>query len=121
MIIPAWYWFDLITGKRRGLLQALLRVALIGASVPDSLVMRVRNRLYDWVWLRVHRAKVRVVVVGNLTVGGTGKTPAAEYVARFYRQFGRQVAILSRGYGVSDRRNDEALVLEANLEDVPHF
>jgi tetraacyldisaccharide 4'-kinase len=64
---------------------------------------------------------VPVVSVGNLTLGGTGKTPCVEYVARFYRQRGVRVAILSRGYGSESGRNDEALVLEENLPDVPHL
>jgi tetraacyldisaccharide 4'-kinase len=62
-----------------------------------------------------------VVSVGNLTLGGTGKTPCVEYVARFYRRQDLRVAILSRGYGSSEGRNDEALVLEENLPDVPHL
>jgi tetraacyldisaccharide 4'-kinase len=64
---------------------------------------------------------VPVVSVGNLTLGGTGKTPCVEYVARFYRRHDLRVAILSRGYGSTQGRNDEALVLEENLPDVPHL
>jgi tetraacyldisaccharide 4'-kinase len=64
---------------------------------------------------------VPVVSVGNLTLGGTGKTPCVEYVARFYRECGLRVTILSRGYGGNGGRNDEALVLEENLPDVPHL
>ncbi len=62
-----------------------------------------------------------VVSVGNLTLGGTGKTPCVEWVARHFRERGVQVAILSRGYGSDAGRNDEALVLEENLPDVPHL
>jgi tetraacyldisaccharide 4'-kinase len=64
---------------------------------------------------------VPVVSVGNLTLGGTGKTPCVEYVAGFYRDRGKQVAVVSRGYGVATGPNDEALVLEENLPDVPHL
>jgi tetraacyldisaccharide 4'-kinase len=64
---------------------------------------------------------VPVVSIGNLTLGGTGKTPCVEYVARFYAQAGRRVAILSRGYGSPDGHNDEALLLRENLPDVPHY
>jgi tetraacyldisaccharide 4'-kinase len=56
-----------------------------------------------------------------LTLGGTGKTPCVEYIARFFRGCERRVAILSRGYGSAGGRNDEALVLEDNLPDVPHL
>ena len=62
-----------------------------------------------------------VVSVGNLTVGGTGKTPCVEYLARRFREWDVRVAILSRGYGVEHGPNDEALVLEENLPDVPHL
>jgi tetraacyldisaccharide 4'-kinase len=64
---------------------------------------------------------VPVVAVGNLTLGGTGKTPMVESVARRYRARGLRVAILSRGYGQSDGLNDEGRVLEENLPDVPHL
>jgi tetraacyldisaccharide 4'-kinase len=117
----AGYWRELVTGKRRGLLAGVVRAPLIVSSWPYALAMRVRNWMYDWGMFQIHRAAVPVVVVGNLTVGGTGKTPAVEWAARFFREQGRRVAILSRGYGVSDGRNDEALVLEANLDDVPHL
>jgi len=62
-----------------------------------------------------------VISIGNLTLGGTGKTPCVEHVARFYRGLDLRVAILSRGYGQSGGRNDEARVLEDNLPDVPHL
>jgi tetraacyldisaccharide 4'-kinase len=62
-----------------------------------------------------------VVSIGNLTLGGTGKTPCVEYVAALYRRHRLRVAILSRGYGSRGGRNDEALVLEENLPEVPHL
>ena len=62
-----------------------------------------------------------VVSVGNLTLGGTGKTPLVEWLARWFRQQGVRVTIISRGYGAeAGSRNDEALELERNLPDVPH-
>ena len=63
-----------------------------------------------------------MVSVGNLTVGGTGKTPCVEYVAGFYQQRDLRVAILSRGYGSEGGGlNDEGLVLSENLPDVPPY
>jgi tetraacyldisaccharide 4'-kinase len=91
------------------------------ASVPYGLAVRLRNRLYEGGWLCVRRAKVPVVSVGNLTAGGTGKTPCVEYVAAYYRRRDRRVAVLSRGYGSAGGPNDEALVLAENLPDVPHL
>lgn len=69
----------------------------------------------------VNRVGVPVISIGNLTVGGTGKTPCVEYVATLLRDQGVVAAILSRGYGSEAGRNDEAMVLEENLPDVPHL
>jgi tetraacyldisaccharide 4'-kinase len=111
----------LINGRRRGPKAVLLRGALRLASVPYGWAAAVRNKLFDWGWKGSNRAAVPVVSVGNLTVGGTGKTPCVEYVCRFYRGLDLCVAILSRGYGAEHGPNDEALVLEENLPDVPHL
>lgn len=84
--------------------------------------MRVRNELYDRGWKKTHTPPIPVVSVGNLTVGGTGKTPTVVLLARWFRERGYRVAILSRGYGAgADGRNDEARELETKLDDVPHL
>src|SRR5262245_37660304 len=111
----------LVSGQRRGLGPALLRGGLRLASLPYGLAVRLRNRMYEWGWKEKHKAPVPVVSVGNLTVGGTGKTPCVEHVARFYGARDLRVAVLSRGYGSERGRNDEAMVLEENLPDVPHL
>ena len=110
-----------ISGDRRGPTAAFARAALWWARLPYGLVISVRNRLFDAGIRRAVRVPVPVVVVGNLSVGGTGKTPCVEYVARHYRAAGVAVAVLSRGYGAAAGPNDEALVLEENLPDVPHL
>jgi tetraacyldisaccharide 4'-kinase len=115
------YVETLIRGERRGLWAALQRGGLRLASVPYGWATALRNRLYDRGWKAAQRVSVPVVSVGNLTVGGTGKTPCVEYIARRYRDLDRRVAILSRGYGSREGPNDEALVLEENLPDVPHL
>ncbi len=97
------------------------RLGLRMASWPYQLGMGFRNACFDRGWKAIHRAPVPVVSVGNLSLGGTGKTPCVEYVSRYYRQFGIPVTILSRGYGAAGSRNDEAMILEENLPDVPHL
>lgn len=114
-------WTALIRGERRGPLATLARAGLRAASWPYGLGVWWRNRRFDRGLSAVHRVDVPVVCVGNLTLGGTGKTPCVEYVARFYRKLDLSVAILSRGYGTDAGRNDEAMVLEENLPDVPHL
>jgi len=89
---------------------------------PYALAMRWRNRRYDTRPELVHRVDVPVVSVGNLTLGGTGKTPMVRWLARWFRRRGIRVVIISRGYGAeAGTRNDEALELERCLPDVPHL
>ena len=83
--------------------------------------MTFRNRRYDRDKSRVHKVSVPVVSVGNLTLGGTGKTPLVEWIARWYRGHNIRVSIVSRGYRAEEGgRNDEARELEQKLPDVPH-
>lgn len=114
-------YLRLIRGERRGPAAALTRAGLSAASLGYRAAIAVRNLGYDRGWLEVHRAGVPVVSVGNLTVGGTGKTPMVEWVARWFRRRARRVVILSRGYGQVEGLNDEGRVLEENLPDVPHL
>ncbi|MEW6660580.1 MAG: lipopolysaccharide heptosyltransferase II [Thermodesulfobacteriota bacterium] len=60
---------------------------------------RTHRALYAQGWLKVKRLPAAVISVGNLTVGGTGKTPMAALLARLLQEQGQKVAILSRGYG----------------------
>ncbi len=114
-------YLAVVSGEARGVGPALQRLGLSAAAIPYGIAVRVRNFAYDRGWLRTHRVPAPVVSVGNLTVGGTGKTPFVEHVAGFYRQRDVRVAVLSRGYGAEAGPNDEALVLEENLPDVPHL
>jgi tetraacyldisaccharide 4'-kinase len=114
-------YLSLIRGHRRGFAAALARSSLSVAAAGYRAAIALRNRAYDRGWLEVHRAGVPVVSVGNLTVGGTGKTPMVEWVARWYRGRAKRVVILSRGYRQVQGLNDEGRVLEENLPDVPHL
>jgi tetraacyldisaccharide 4'-kinase len=111
----------LIRGETRGPAAALGRIALSGAAVPYRFGVLARNAAFDRGFKAVHRATVPVVSVGNITLGGTGKTPMVEWVARWFRHRDRRVTILSRGYGQTEGLNDEGRVLEENLPDVPHL
>ncbi|MBY0587231.1 tetraacyldisaccharide 4'-kinase [bacterium] len=114
-------WKEIITGQRKGLSASLLRGGLHVASLPYGLGVAGRNIGFDRGWIPSIKVDQPVISVGNLTVGGTGKTPVVEWIARWFRGHGKRVAILSRGYGSADGPNDEALVLEENLPDVPHL
>jgi tetraacyldisaccharide 4'-kinase len=64
-----------------------------------SAATRARRALYKAGALRVHKISAPVISVGNITTGGTGKTPLVEWVARAVAKEGRRVCILTRGYG----------------------
>ena len=112
---------DLASGRRRGVGATLARSVLRLAEVPYTSAVRWRNRRYDRGRAAVHRVGVPVVSVGNLTLGGTGKTPLVNWLVRRLAERGLRVAIVSRGYGTSAGRvNDEALELAQSLPGVPH-
>lgn len=114
-------WKAIISEKRQDLSAKILRAGLRVASFPYGAAVRSRNLGFDQGWINSTRVDRPVISIGNLTVGGTGKTPVVEWVARWFREHGKRIAILSRGYGAEDGPNDEALVLEENLPDVPHL
>ncbi len=121
MISPSAF-HELVSGRRRGLSATLLRGMLRLCETPYASAMRVRNHRYDRGLTETHRVDVPVVSIGNLTLGGTGKTPLVLWVARYFRQRGVRVSIVSRGYAAGDDgRNDEALELELAMPDVPHL
>lgn len=75
----------------------LIRIVLLPFSVLYGLILKVRHQLYDWGWLKEHTFKQPVICVGNLSVGGTGKTPFTIFLAKLLGDH-PQLAILSRGY-----------------------
>ncbi|MDZ7616177.1 MAG: tetraacyldisaccharide 4'-kinase [Patescibacteria group bacterium] len=115
-------FFDILSGTRRGPAAWLLRSLLGMAGFAFGQIVWLRNLCYDWGLAKVHRMAVPVVSVGNLTLGGTGKTPAVAWLARWFQQHGVRVAVLSRGYGAqAGSPNDEAMELQQSLPNVPHL
>ena len=96
-----WLW----TSRRPD--ARLARLALLPVSGLWRAVMAGRGLAYRRGWFPVHDLPLPTVAVGNLTVGGSGKTPIAIWVARHYQARGLRPGILLRGYG-----GDEALVHE---------
>lgn len=99
-------------------LRRLLRIA----SLPYMTGMILRNLAYDWSLIKIRSVDLPVICVGNLSVGGTGKTPMVAWLCGWLRSQDVRVAIVSRGYGqLASGSNDEALELELALPDVPHL
>jgi tetraacyldisaccharide 4'-kinase len=89
---------NLISGRSTGLPAALLRFFMGVAATGYSLVVRLHNFLYSKRWLEIHTADVPVISIGNITAGGTGKTPLVIWICRFLQNKNVPCAILTRGY-----------------------
>jgi tetraacyldisaccharide 4'-kinase len=98
------YAIEVILEKRHGFRAALLRVVLRLLSFVYLAIVQVRLYLYRNRILKERQLGCLVISIGNLTVGGTGKTPVVEKFAKALQNGGRRVAILSRGYKSVDRR-----------------
>ncbi|HCL91909.1 MAG TPA: tetraacyldisaccharide 4'-kinase [Verrucomicrobiota bacterium] len=92
------FFIEVVVEERRGKRAELMRGLLYACSKVFQAAIKARRFLYNVRILRDSTLGVQVIAVGNLTVGGTGKTPVVEKFARELRDQGRNVAILSRGY-----------------------
>jgi tetraacyldisaccharide 4'-kinase len=111
----------LVEGRQRGPFAACLRAGLGLVSIPYRVAVELRNLSYCLRLSRTYKVERPVIAIGNLTLGGTGKTPMVEWVARYLRGQSLRVTVLSRGYKGHSGLNDEGLLLDQNLPDVPHL
>ncbi len=121
-----WDYRSIMSGRRKDPLAIVIRGGLWIASGAYGLAVAMRNHRYDSGSKEVQRSAVPVISVGNLTTGGTGKTPIVCFLAKWLRSQGHsqglRVAIVSRGYGRGEAdANDEAMELHDRLPDVPHI
>lgn len=115
-------WRERLTGRNPSWLDQSLRCLLrLGCPLYLGVVI-FRNWLFDRGFKRTFRCSIPVISIGNLSVGGTGKTPAVAWLVQWLQRQGLRVVLLSRGYGrLADGCNDEALELELKIPGVPHF
>jgi len=100
------FGIDVVLERRHGIRASILRAILYALSFIYDRLVQLRLYLYRKRILRERALGCLVISVGNLTVGGTGKTPVVEKFARALQVGGRRVAILSRGYkSVPRKRN----------------
>ena len=111
----------IMSGETRGAGAGAARVALRAAEPLYGAITRLRNGLFDRGTLRGHVLPRPVVSVGNLTTGGTGKTPVVQWIARRLLADGHRPVVLMRGYRreSSDVASDEELLLRESLDGVP--
>ncbi|HXE55920.1 MAG TPA: tetraacyldisaccharide 4'-kinase, partial [Tepidisphaeraceae bacterium] len=109
------------SGQATGARAGALRAALLLAEPFYRAAMRARNRLFDVGLRKSHKLPRPVISIGNITTGGTGKTPMVRWLAERLRDEGRRVAILSRGYGSKARElGDELTMLDGMLNSGEH-
>jgi tetraacyldisaccharide 4'-kinase len=80
-----------------------------------TVIMTVRNLAYDLLPGLSHRVALPIICVGNLTTGGTGKTPMVAYLTRYFQTQGLRAAVLSRGYGRKDRKTQKVITPDSKL------
>jgi tetraacyldisaccharide 4'-kinase len=120
----------LVSGGKAGFASALVRFFLGIAGWAYSVVIRMRNLLYDKDLLKSYavtqaglktsdraQASIPVISVGNITVGGTGKTPMVIWLCNLLRTKQIKCAILTRGYKADGGENDEPAILVKNCPD----
>src|SRR5579862_5071304 len=113
------YVLDVIFERRRDLSARLTSAVLLGLSKIYQVGVQVRLRLWQHRIFRDHTLGCQVVSIGNLSVGGTGKTPVVEVFARALQQRGRRVAILSRGYKSTPKPFWQRFVAKVTLQEDP--
>ena len=81
----------------------VLRLLLFPFSIVYGLIMAIRNLAYDWGMLKSTKFNLPIISIGNLSTGGTGKTPHTEYIIKLLND--KNIAVLSRGYGRKTKGN----------------
>lgn len=131
-------YLSIINGQWRGGIPSAIKTLLCVISLFYGGILWLRMLAYKDGLMGKRVLTRPVISVGNITLGGVGKTPVVEHIARYLTNRGKRVAILSRGYGGGKWQgdthsgeqggrataiiyNDEYLVLRENLADVPNF
>ncbi len=113
---------SVISGRAQDLPARLARTGLRSLEPVYRTIAGLRNRSWDIHTDRVCRVGVPVISIGNLTTGGTGKTPLVRHVTQWLLDRGLRPAIVSRGYGSQPGQpNDEFMELQWYLPDTPHI
>lgn len=115
-------YLRIISGERTDFSATVTRSILRGISLGYGCAILFRNFCYDQGLFRTHHPDVPVISVGNLTTGGTGKTPVTAMLCQLLQTLGRRPGILSRGYrSQGSEGNDEYKVLQLIAPGIPHI
>jgi tetraacyldisaccharide 4'-kinase len=121
------YLYSLATDRKKGFIAGIIKILLFILSLIYGLAVRILSFIYG---INPCRLNCKVVSIGNITLGGTGKTPLVEILAAELKQKGQRIAVLSRGYKKLATRysllatqyesmGDEPYMLSRNLDNIP--
>lgn len=105
------FWRNLVTSKKQNICYAPLCLVLTVLSWLYGLLVGLRNRLYDISFLPTVKVPAAVVSIGNITTGGTGKTPLVAWLCNHFIGKGIKTAVLTRGYKKKGDVADEPAML----------
>ena len=107
----------IVSGQNQGFGVSSLRVLLRGLALVYTFAVRLRNLGYRWGILRSHAAGVPVISIGNITAGGTGKTPLVIWLCNYFQNKDIRCSILTRGYKTqAGEVSDEPALLAKSCE-----
>ncbi|PRX35721.1 lipid-A-disaccharide kinase [Orenia metallireducens] len=131
------YLLDVINGKETGLIAKIILIILTLLSFLYKVIITLRKLMYSWGIKKQKSLSAKVISVGNITVGGTGKTPVVQLLAKTLTEKGHKVVVLNRGYKANfsdkvglvsngteilmdaDQAGDEAYMLASSLTGIP--
>lgn len=112
-------FLNIVSGRSKGIGAELARGSLTAMSWGFSAGARLRGLAYSKGWKSITKAPIPVISIGNLTTGGTGKTPMVIWCAAGLMDAGYKVAVLSRGYGAkAGEINDEGRLIQERLPEI---
>ncbi|MDD3375405.1 MAG: tetraacyldisaccharide 4'-kinase [Candidatus Omnitrophica bacterium] len=113
------YLYELMTDQRKDYLSFGIKIILVILSFFYWMGIKIILWMYRSGVLKTKRLPKSVISVGNITLGGVGKTPLVRLIAKMFQRHGLKSAILTRGYMAKGMVSDEAEMLKTQLKDVP--
>ena len=113
------FYYMLVSGQTKSPAAALLRTILAIVAKIYSTIIRLRNLLYEKQVLKTYHNKALVISIGNITLGGTGKTPLVVWLCNFLHQKNLSCAVLTRGYKTYAKKSATSSKTTYTITDEP--
>jgi tetraacyldisaccharide 4'-kinase len=114
------YFYELMTDARQQKMDKAVQWCLLMLSKVYGFIAEITHAMYQEHWFPVYRSPKPVISVGNITVGGVGKTPLVIWLVKVLTEKNYRVVVLSRGYGgINGRLNDETRMFKEIFPKIP--